>query len=543
MTDAGSGTATRATRGGIPLLLSITSALVLFATQSRDLGNVYDEGLILLEAQRVLEGDLPYRDFWAMYAPGQFYVLAGLFKLFGSAILVERAWDVAIRAGLAAMAFLWARRLGAGGYSYAAWLAVLVLLAGFGNHGFPVPHAVLFALVSGHLVLDGLEQPRPARRLFAAGVAAGIAALFRHDLGFYAVLAEALLLAWWAPRRLIATLIPLALGAGLIVGAAAIFLLAQMPLRDLWFNLVAVPATIYPRVRALPFPPFPDPRALFRDGTALRIFNDGVDAYLPLLAAAAALAWLAVTSRSDTQDGLRRAGILLLVLFTLTFYLKGIVRTHDTHLIQSVIPAVVLVAVLLAHMRARPVAITLGAIVAIMLLVQPARIALTALADNIATLRAVRSETGLRLGIARLCAPPPGLNRARCFQPRPDDVRSAQLIQSHTGPDEPIYVGVTRHDRIFVNNILLQYIMARPAATKWHELHPGIQTTAAVQSEMIAELIARNVRYLVLSAEWVDLREPNESAVSSGVTLLDDHIRANFEETDKFGAVSIWRRR
>jgi hypothetical protein len=490
-----------------------------------------------------LEGDLPYRDFWGMYAPGQFYALAGLFKLFGSSVLVERMWDIAIRASLTTLVFLWARRLGAGGYSYAAWLAVLVLLAGFGNHGFPVPPALLFAFVSGYLVLDALDRPRPAGRLVAAGVAAGIAALFRHDLGFYAVLAEALLLAWWVPRRLVGTLTPLALGAGAIVGAAAIFLLAQMPARDLWFNLFVVPSTIYPRMRALPFPPFPDPRALMGDDPALRIFNDGVHAYLPLLGAAATLAWLAFASRTGTQDPLRRAGILLLALFTLTFYLKGLVRTHDTHLIQSVIPVTVLCAVLLARMRPRLVSMTLGAIVAVMLLAQPARTGLTALADNIDALRTVRNETGLRLGIARLCAPPAGLDRARCFLPRPDDARIAQLIQSRTQPNEPVYVGTTGHDRIFVNNILLQYIMARPAATKWHELHPGIQTTAAIQTEMIAELKARNVRHLVLSAEWVDAREPNESAVSSSIMLLDDYIKANFEETDKFGAVSIWRRR
>jgi hypothetical protein len=155
----------------------------------------------------------------------------------------------------------------------------------------------------------------------------------------------------------------------------------------------------------------------------------------------------------------------------------------------------------------------------------------------------VRNETGLRLGIARLCAPQAGLERARCFRPRPDDAGIAQLIQSRTRPNEPVYVGTTSHDRIFVNNILLQYVMARPAATKWHELHPGIQTTAAIQTEMIAELKAHDVRHLVLSAEWAHMREPNESAISSGVTLLDDYIRANFEETDKFGAVSIWRRR
>src|SRR5512145_695376 len=40
-------------------------------------------------AERVLRGEIPYRDFWTMYAPGHFYLLALLFRIFGSHILVE----------------------------------------------------------------------------------------------------------------------------------------------------------------------------------------------------------------------------------------------------------------------------------------------------------------------------------------------------------------------------------------------------------------------------------------------------------------------
>ena len=60
---------------------------------------------------------------------------------------------------------------------------------------------------------------------------------------------------------------------------------------------------------------------------------------------------------------------------------------------------------------------------------------------------------------------------------------------------------------------------------------------------MIAEFKASNVRLLVLSSEWRHISEPNLSSISSGVTLLDDYIRANFSETDRIGAVSVWQRR
>ena len=76
--------------------------------------NIYDEGLILFGAQRVVWGQVPYRDFWTVYSPGQFYALAGLFRLFGSSILVARLWDTLFRAALALASFTVVRRLSSG---------------------------------------------------------------------------------------------------------------------------------------------------------------------------------------------------------------------------------------------------------------------------------------------------------------------------------------------------------------------------------------------------------------------------------------------
>jgi len=546
----------------LAVLLCVVSAAFQTLTLSRHLNNIYDEGLILLGAQRVLDGEVPYRDFWGMYGPGQFYAVAGLFKLTASTVLIEQMWDIAIRAGLTTVVYLWARKVGAAVYAWAAWLVAVVALAGFGGHGFPVFHALLFGLLSGWLVLGAIQVPRPAARLCVAGACAGVAALFRHDMGFYVVLADALFLAWAVSNedhpdrlvRLLHMLLALALGAALIVGPVAAWLLSQMPASDIWFNLFVVPATIYPRVRALPFPEWPDPAAILPGATPVQVeaFNNAVVVYFPLLVVPLALIYVAWTSRSamtaTAEQRLQRLGILMLALLTLLLSVKGSVRISAIHAIHAAVPAAVLCFALLARVGrigplARAGAFVLGAIVAVALLAKPARIVLATIKDNGSTLRALRAEMGLRLGIAHLCAPQPGLDRARCFLPRPDDATIARLIQSRTQPGEPVYVGPARHDRIFINNLVLQYLMARPPATKWHESHPGIQTTAPIQALMIEEFKARNVRYLVLSAEWENVRETNDSAVSSCVTLLDDYIKANFEETEKFGAVSIWRRR
>ena len=45
-----------------------------------------DEGIILQGAQRILQGQVLYRDFFAFITPGSYYWIAFFFKIFGSSI-------------------------------------------------------------------------------------------------------------------------------------------------------------------------------------------------------------------------------------------------------------------------------------------------------------------------------------------------------------------------------------------------------------------------------------------------------------------------
>ena len=49
-----------------------------------------DEGIVLQGAQRILRGQVAYRDFFSFYTPGSFYLLAGLFRIFGNSLIVAR---------------------------------------------------------------------------------------------------------------------------------------------------------------------------------------------------------------------------------------------------------------------------------------------------------------------------------------------------------------------------------------------------------------------------------------------------------------------
>lgn len=69
-----------------------------------------DEGIILQAAERVLRGQIPYRDFFLFYTPGSVYIQAALFKLCGDSFLVARTAIAFIGAICSTFAYSLARR-------------------------------------------------------------------------------------------------------------------------------------------------------------------------------------------------------------------------------------------------------------------------------------------------------------------------------------------------------------------------------------------------------------------------------------------------
>jgi len=128
-----------------------------------------------------------------------------------------------------------------------------------------------------------------------------------------------------------------------------------------------------------------------------------------------------------------------------------------------------------------------------------------------------------------------------CFeidQARADAIR---YVEAHTRPNDVIFVGLSRHDRILGNDLLFYFVGGWIPATKWHHFDSGLQSNKEIQTAMISDLQAAKPPYVVLESEWEDFNEPNESAVSSGVTLLDDFLRSNFQPVQVFGKLRVLR--
>jgi 4-amino-4-deoxy-L-arabinose transferase-like glycosyltransferase len=88
-----------------------------------------DEGIILQGAQRILQGQVLYRDFFSYFTPGSYYFLALIFKFFGSSLVVART-ALAVYGGLfSVFTYLMARRVCSRGFAlFSSYLVTLTCL-------------------------------------------------------------------------------------------------------------------------------------------------------------------------------------------------------------------------------------------------------------------------------------------------------------------------------------------------------------------------------------------------------------------------------
>jgi hypothetical protein len=208
------------------------------------------------------------------------------------------------------------------------------------------------------------------------------------------------------------------------------------------------------------------------------------------------------------------------------------------------VPSVLLIAVLFEHRMTLP---RLGQISVKLL---------TALSVVAATWSALHAAKGLYLQhvsvlsfpaqstpeIQTWCESKNPLTSGFCFVPEQQRRQVIGFIDSHTRPDQKLYVGVTKHDRIFANDNIIYFGAQRLPATKWSHFDPGLQNSYEIQVEMVHELEINAPPYIVLDSEFEHVREPNESSRSSGITLLDEYIHKMYQPAQSFGGMSIWQR-
>ena len=168
----------------------------------------FDEGIYLSGAERVLRGQVPFRDFWSITGPGSYYLYALVMAAFGRSYLVARL-VLCIEIGMicACMYYVVHKLSGRAGWALSASPFFLGMCAAVSfriwvNHRWDSSAALLLAIC---LVLSN--------RPLVAGCLAALACCFTPALGPVALIVG--VGSGWQPmRRFLA-------GWGLVVVAVA----------------------------------------------------------------------------------------------------------------------------------------------------------------------------------------------------------------------------------------------------------------------------------------------------------------------------------
>jgi hypothetical protein len=475
-----------------------------------------DEGLMLTAASRIAHGEVPYSDFWWFYPPGQPYLLAGLWELFGPSLLPWRIVRVLCDAGVAVLAYLLAVRGGASPrLALATWLAAALAMAyPSGPHPFPLT----LVLALGALLLF-------ERQPLAAGALVGVAAVWR--LEFAAYLGLGVVLAY-AVRRddFVRDACRFAGPAVLVAAVLYAPVVAAAGLGDSWDLLVRYPIEDFGDYQSLPFPL--DYDGPLNTDSVGGFLSDSAENlllfYLPLaLVVGLAGSLVALALRFDRNHWPQLASAVFAI--GMTHYL--ITRPDVFH----TAPLAVMVAVLAAwaiaerHEAAAPrrIPVLAGA-------------ALAAAAFAYALVEGLdRRWLELRTDYAELRLPAADGARVREASRTPLE-RAVRDVRERVPPGRPIYVATRRSDLVTSGNPLFYVLADRPNPTRYDIQAPGVVTTAPVQREIVGELRRARPRLVI---RWLspvaDQPEDNGAGRSSGVRVLDRYLARAYVPQRRFG--------
>jgi hypothetical protein len=171
-----------AVRRALPyLVLTACSVLYLYPFM-RLLMHGTDEGTLIYAAERVAEGQVPFRDFFEVMGPGTFYWLALFFKIFGTTWFATRVSVILTSVATIMLMYYLSRRLQTG---FEIVPPILFIATSFGLLWPSISHHAdsnLFALLSFAALLSWSDNRRNWM-LFLAGVGAGLTTCFLQPKG------------------------------------------------------------------------------------------------------------------------------------------------------------------------------------------------------------------------------------------------------------------------------------------------------------------------------------------------------------------------
>ncbi len=176
----------------ITLLIGVGATLFHCLYFNHGVRNWIDLGVAVVDAERILDGQVFGRDFTAPYGPGRYYLAASWFRLFGASLFTLNCLFLCLMTVVDMLTYLVARRFML--RPLAAGAAILAIV----GHG-PI-HKVyigLFSILFLWTALRAVER-KTVRSGLAMGLAAAAACLFRYDVGAMAICCSGVLIVFIA---------------------------------------------------------------------------------------------------------------------------------------------------------------------------------------------------------------------------------------------------------------------------------------------------------------------------------------------------------
>lgn len=481
---------------------------------------IYDEGIAVYGAQRVADGDLPYLDFWTIYPPGQYYLLFIIFELFGFEIINARIFSIFIFFITSIILFKICENIIKSKIAIIAPIIYVFFISYSTMYATAMGTAILVAVSSIYFFHKWLTSQK-TKYLFISGVFSGLVTIFRLDIGIYSILGSLtvlilnLFLIKPETKTGLKNFLVIIIGFSIFFVSVYTIFFILCGFDNVFEQLILFPSQIFPIYRALPFPnPFEflsDDSKQITLASKVNIFWNGIVFYIPLLIYLATIL-INLLRREEKISKYEMLKTLNISVTGLLFYLQASIRSDLEHLLPTLFISSILFTYLIKKFGKKIIIKISFAVFIIFLLSVPIVKKIEMNSQNLVMLKIQKANKIM-------------INPVRAFELN----ILSYYIEENIDSKEKIFIGNSRHDLIYINDVMLYFILNRKSGTKYHELSPGQITTEKVQLEVIRELQQNNVNFIILRKQSEDVKEKNLSSTSSGVTILDDFLSVNFE--------------
>jgi 4-amino-4-deoxy-L-arabinose transferase-like glycosyltransferase len=553
--------------------------------------NEFDDAIPLVHGVLVQQGKVPNLNFYSIYPPLGHYISAAAFNLFGRSVISPRI----IGGLLYIVVVILTARLFRG--QFPGWLPLvpactLLVAASIGASAGVASwpgSALAFVALLTYLV----SQSLPANRLAGtavAGLLTGAAILYRINFGGYVLIVIGLdiLLKWWSEpgqrwtrgglRQLIlnasAFVLPLSLAccafcfliygrdtsravSEFLIGAQKYMLLRGfivlrgssefvcfVTLPSAWFFFRILLGNRAISAKSLV-------PAAFAICNLLLVFAFATRpsiAFIALIAQIASVLFLHLFVQR-----LRPAELSLLLYFCcqLHYYISRSDWSHSRWLL--VVIALLLPYALLQPQEStsprgvepvRPMGSIFAALIAAIVLASSAsdlRPRASAVLSGMKLLALRMNNPGASDGDLILGSTSPSPAWSSVY-PDGYELAALRFLRAHSQPNDPIFVGVGDHSRVFWNDLRIYWLAGRPIGVRTFQLETRSATEPDVQSGIIADLERNRVTWLILNRVQVRGDDTFAEEGYKGSSILDRYVGNRFHDIAQFGPYAVLRR-